>query len=136
MDNENCPYKLDNGLKNRWRQALSDSNAITLGQWNFVAITFQDGDVDKGTVSFYVNGKLISSASGQMQQMPEETYQKMVKIGGLTLPIGGDMHYFKGNIGEITIYHKALSSMEIQNLYLLTSAMYPNTVITEEADAH
>ncbi|HEC81506.1 MAG TPA: LamG domain-containing protein [Thermoplasmatales archaeon] len=77
----------------------------TAGNWYHIAGTY-----DGSTVKLYVNGDLIDSvpASGTMQD-----YGKNVYFGRFT----NKNAYTPGIIDEISIYNRALSASEIQQLY-------------------
>ena len=91
-----------------WLDASMVENVSTpsIGSWQFVAITLSGGQM-----KYYRNGTLSDSKSVGVSLVPNS--------GNLT--IGMDpverCEYFIGNMGDICIYNRALSSSEIHALY-------------------
>jgi CubicO group peptidase (beta-lactamase class C family) len=84
-------------------QGKSDQNVISLGIWQHVAITY-----NQGVVTFYIDGVLAGSSSNVPVPLVS-TWP--VRIGGRT----NDMaRGFDGNIDDVKVWAKALSQAEIQ----------------------
>ena len=79
---------------------------IALGHWQHVAITFGDG-----IVRAYLNGQLVGK---------EEANGPLLS-GRSPLFIGsdpdGDVEYFNGDMDDVRIYNRRLSSVEVEDLY-------------------
>ncbi len=80
--------------------------AVTLGEWHFIASTW-----DGKTVITYYDGKPVahSSASGNIMYDNNDLY--FGKDGFY------DNAYFKGCIDDLKIFNKALTDKEVLNLY-------------------
>lgn len=82
--------------------------AITVGQWDFYAVTVDDN----GHMKIYKNGILIAgNINGNPVKFLTRTYQYIGKS------IYSSDGYFKGAIDDLRIYQKALSEPEIINLF-------------------
>ena len=76
---------------------------LTTNTWTHLAATY-----DGATVRLYVNGAQVSSRAQTGQ----------IAISTNPLQIGGDSiygQYFPGNIDEVRVYNRALSTAEIQH---------------------
>jgi len=76
--------------------------------WNYIAVTY-----DGATIQTYVNGRLAGSGAELGANL----------CSGAPFIIGSwwqnDPYYFNGNIDELRIYNRVLSSSEISQLYQL-----------------
>ncbi len=85
----------------------SNSNVITLNQWQHIAVTAN------GThIRFYVNG--ISAGTNASSALPNATALNLW-IGDRSGSTGS--RSFNGAIDEVRIYNRALTENEIKNLY-------------------
>lgn len=90
-------------------------NVVPAGEWTHVAATF---DRSTDTAAIYINGVLIAS----------ETPSTVTIVGNSTEPynIGWSAHpteanrFFDGRIDEAAVFDKALTPLEIQQLYTLS----------------
>ncbi len=78
-------------------------NTLPTNEWTHIAGTY-----DGTTFRLYVDGLLVGSANGSLGT----TNSDALKIGG-----SGGCDYFLGTLDEITIYNRALSGPEIQQVY-------------------
>ena len=99
-------FNLAAGHSGSWGQVI-DSVPIEEGVWYFVAVTY---DAPSTTLKLYKNGQLVS-ANYAVAAPGTSTYNYIGSFGGGNL--------FNGTIDEPRIYNRALSSSEIQELYLL-----------------
>jgi hypothetical protein len=77
------------------------------GKWHYAVVTY-----DGSTVRLYVDGVQVSSLSTSAN--PDNTGTRPVRIGANSLTLNG---YFTGNVDEVRIWNRALSSTEIANAY-------------------
>lgn len=89
---------------------------IPFNQWTFVAVTLQNGGVNTGTYDLYINGNMVTSASGQSANWPNGNY---IMLGGNVGGIyGGQVtDYYTGSIANLQTYKQALGSNTIQQMY-------------------
>ncbi len=81
-------------------------------QWHLVGVTFERG-VQNGT-HFYVDGKLVfttttNSAGGGSQPL-------IIGAGN-----DGNTQFYSGAMDEVTVWNRALSALEVEQLYRLTT---------------
>jgi len=81
------------------------------GAWRHVAISVRSGET-----RLYVQGSLLDSGGEVFSQILATSD---LRIGG-TLPLGG--RFFKGAIDEVTIYDRALTEAEIQDILAADAA--------------
>ena len=92
---------------------VTSSNSYVNGQWQHGAVTF-DGFI----VRLYVNG--IQVASTATTSLPDTNGNQPLRIGANSLSLGD---IFKGDIDEVGVWSKALSSSEIANL--MNNGIFP-----------
>ena len=88
---------------------------MTLGQWYQVALTF---DQVSGIASLYMNGAFVSSESDILALRNDGDYP---------IQVGGVDERFVGAISDVTIYDRALSSADVNQLYQFQSVPEPST---------
>ena len=94
---------------------LSTSSTYTANVWYHIVGLVESN----GTVRIYVNGELeVSSSSGKSA----DTVARNTFIGSL-----GSQQTADADIGQVRIYHKALTADEVMQNYLFTKNNYPNT---------
>jgi len=99
-------FKLSAGHNGSWN-TVQDIEALEIGEWNFVAVTY-DPNVASGTMVLYKNGAQIDNATGVARQNESSaTY-----IGRY----GGGNHWI-GSIDEVAIWNEALTAAEITSIY-------------------
>lgn len=91
-------------------------NAYSLfdNNWHFVAITIP-ASATMSQVLFYEDGHLLTTSNFYFGGSISILSGSKVIIGASTQ--SGELDYFKGSIGNVRIYNRALSSAEIQQLY-------------------
>ena len=92
---------------------VTSSNSYVNGQWQHGVVTF-DGSI----VRLYVNG--IQVASTATTSLPDTNGNQPLRIGANSLSMGD---IFKGDIDEVGVWSKALSSSEIANL--MNNGIFP-----------
>jgi len=84
---------------------------LTLGEWNFIAVTF-----DTGFVNLYYNGNLIKTDTSDVKYTSLSEYNTDdIYMGRLWN--GHPGYNFKGGLDEIRIYNRPLSASEINDIY-------------------
>jgi len=84
---------------------------LTLGEWNFIAVTF-----DTGFVNLYFNGNLIKTDTSDVKYTSVSEYNTDdIYIGGLWNGYPG--YWFNGGLDEIRIYNRPLSAGEVNYIY-------------------
>ena len=78
------------------------------GQWHYAVVTY-DGST---AVRLYIDGVQVSSLS--TSATPDNTGIQTVRIGANSLALNG---FFTGNVDEVRVWNRALSSTEIANAY-------------------
>lgn len=87
----------------------SSSSGLVRGQWNHVAVTY-----NKSTISFYVNGSLVSSHANTSD---------IVSAGSRSLYLGAFNNTgtfanpMNGALDEVRVYSRPFSAAEIKQLY-------------------
>jgi hypothetical protein len=101
-----------NGVNVSWvNDTTPNSAVITLNVWHHVAGTY-DGD----SLKVYIDGILKQTKAFNGTIAPSPGYAP--RIGALSDPTYGPDRYFKGNIDEVRVWHRALSQAEIAaNMY-------------------
>ena len=94
---------------------VSGATTLTQGVWYHAAVTY-----DNGTLKMYLNGSQDYSGTG----FGNRTYLSNHKyfIGAATNGAGGTEGYFTGQMDQIRIFSKSLSSTEVQTLYNETAS--------------
>jgi hypothetical protein len=87
-----------------WNNDLSASYSFTTNNWYNAVATFNGT-----TRSIWVDGSLISSDTPVGHNVPNST--------NLTVGVTNTTEYFAGNMGEVQIFNRALSSTEITQNY-------------------
>lgn len=91
-------------------ETISSTLAVARGQWSFVCVT-----QNATTISFYENGKLISTSAATSSI----TYNQ---IGAFQ---SGGVIPATGPIDDVSIYSRALSAAEVLSYYNLSRRGYP-----------
>jgi len=114
--NEVNAFRLtSNGLTNYWwGNDLAVVTTITPGNWYYAVATF-----DGTTRSIYVDGSLIGSDT--------PTGHNVTTSSNLTIGLTNTTEYFDGNMGEVQIFDRALSSTEIAQNYNALLPRYNGT---------
>jgi hypothetical protein len=92
---------------------------LTLGEWNFITVTF-----DTGFVNLYYNGDLVKTDTSLIKYTSLNEYGTDDIYAGQLWNLG---YVFIGGLDEIRIYNRALSTSEVNDLY--------NQVTSVENDA-
>jgi hypothetical protein len=89
---------------------LSDTNALTLGQWHHMAFTF---DATTGLESLYTDGAMVASANAGKSMNFDNHPLLLGADNDNTLPD----NFLNGQIDEASIYNRALTANEIGSIY-------------------
>jgi len=90
------------------------ADAVSMGVWQFVAITYDDSSVSNDPV-FYVNGSVVSSSENSTPVGSAETTEASYNWVIGNRPAGD--RSFDGSIDEVRVYNRILSVNEITALY-------------------
>jgi len=97
---------VEDSSSNRYYGSISDA-ALAVDTWQHVVMTW---DADSQTIYGYVNGeKQTNSVSAPISSLRGTAVKNLV--------IGGTWNDFAGEIDEVRVYQRALSSAEIRALY-------------------
>ena len=111
------------GLSGNLAPLLPSGVKETAPAWIMLTATYEDS-----TYRLYRNGVLILNA----QRLPINTFQPSsyftINYGGLYRPV--NLNYLNGDIDDVVIYNKALSSSEILSLYNATVVSWSNGATT------
>src|SRR5256712_3112179 len=97
----------DSGISNN-DHFVSSSASYNDGNWHMAAVTY---DSTTGAITLYVDG---ASAGITTSLLPPETNSKPLRIGANSR---ANNSYFAGQIDEVQIVSRALSSSEIADIY-------------------
>lgn len=101
------------------------SDSISINQWEVWTITIQSD-----TIRFYRNGALDTVQYFTLSAVDYAAELLFGRIGlNETLP-----EFFKGDIDDIGIWNRALTSIEIQDLYNANECSYIDTVLLSVTD--
>jgi len=99
-----------------WMHYSTPQGVVTFNEWNYIAITLENGDIGSGLCKVYVNGSFVGSGQLQKECGTSYTYATLGCNAGSvkgTQPIRA----FKGIIDEVRISRVARTSEEIVNHY-------------------
>jgi hypothetical protein len=102
-----------------------DGNTVTVGtyltynQWTHVAATL---DGSTGTMSIYTNGVLADQTVTAVRPFGDLIPEDSPGVGIGNLNDGQNNFPFTGDIDEISLYNRALTTAEIQSIYNASSA--------------
>jgi acyl-CoA thioesterase-1 len=99
-----------------WTSVSGKSDA-TPDAWTHLVAVFEadgnsNGGASDGTLSFYVNGRLVGSQPSA--HVPNR--DRMLSIGQITDNPGGGLQY-KGTVDEVALYGQALSASRVRDHY-------------------
>ena len=106
----------DNTSDSRHALVSSPSGAISANQWYHVILTF-DGSTSPDTASLYING-VLSATDATGSDVAETDGLAIIRIGDDLCTACGTSNW-NGNIDDVRVYNRILSSAEITNLYNL-----------------
>ncbi len=116
------PYALSMQGNNRLDFQVTDADGnsgvvetiLAYNVWTHVAATLDDGT---GTMSIYTNGVLAAQTATAVRPFGELDPGQSPGIGIGNVSDGGNNFPFTGDIDEIALYNRALSSTEIAAIY-------------------
>jgi len=106
------PYNF--GLNLAYQEYIWTDEKIEQGKWYHFTVVADGKDKEKMNFYIYINGKLVKQEVSQKFNSPLRM-QSILVIGAE--PFYLHEAYFRGKIGKITIYDKALNSQEIESCY-------------------
>ena len=116
----NYDYKLSSGHQ-PWN-AVQDAEPLEVGVWYFVSVTYE---ITSQTMTLYKNGVEVDQATGiEGPAESSKTYIGKYASGS----------YWIGAIDEAGIWDRALSSMEIEQLYNMGNGIIARKANTEDQD--
>ena len=97
-----------------WVSYSTPINVISFGEWNFIAVTLENGGVDTGNLNVYVNE---NSFSGTLQQAyhPDSQYAVIGRNVGSTHGGVQPDNPFNGLIDEVRIWNITRTEEQIQS---------------------
>jgi hypothetical protein len=113
---------------NNGYETIDSNTPIASNEWVHLAATFNNGER-----RIYVNGELSKNSSSYEGGIYGTGAQK-VNIGATKNPDVGYDRFFNGSIKEVKLYERALTSSEIQDLYLTGTEIPERINITIVAD--
>lgn len=93
------------------RYDVGTPNNVCDGMWHHFTGTW-DGTTNTGMVKLYIDGILVNTGTASSTESVAATYNSM--IGRRNVDI---MYYLNGNLEDISIFNRALSYTEVQELY-------------------
>jgi len=113
----NMPFLSEDGLTvYGWLWGVNSNNpmgyTVPSAGWYMLAITYNPSG--SGIEDFYVNGRLVDSASGQYSPSGTTDYWTTYISGAKP---GGVNYYYNSLIGDVQAYSTVLTQSQIQTLY-------------------
>lgn len=96
--------------------ATSPANGLVPSQWHHVVGTY-----DNGKMNLFMNGELVDSTESKYDTLQRGKVAKQLWIGRTSEREGP---FFKGRIGAVRIYHRALSTFEVGKRHDATRDLY------------
>jgi hypothetical protein len=95
-------------------EIVTTGGLVRAGNWQHVALTFDKGDdFTGGLATLYVNGTNFATLNTDF----------LTPLTSSDLYVGGGVDsFFPGKLDEVSLYNRALSAAEIQNIYIRGSA--------------
>ena len=88
-----------------------DSSSLAINTWHHAVFTY-DGSNTIGGLNLYINSSLDNNTTGTQGTLTTITSTDSLKIGAYT-----SAHFFEGNISNVSLFNKELTSTEVQKLY-------------------
>lgn len=92
----------------------SNTTSITTGQWYHGVVTYAGNSLASG-VEFYING--VSQAKNVNYNTLSSSIANSFNLTLARRMISGSEVYFDGNLDEVSVYNKVLSSTEVSWIY-------------------
>ncbi len=99
------------GTPGTYNYSVVSSASINDGSWHHIAYTW-DGTATAGGVKLYIDG--TQNATGVAASTTDNTPTNNLRLGAVSG--GSPGSYFSGNLDEVQIFNRALSSMEITGM--------------------
>ena len=111
--------RLGMGIWSSNKCRLEADTEITVGKWIFAACTW-----DRKTAKIYINGKL-KGEEACTGKLPKLNVPFGIGCGNPANP------FFKGKLGEVRIFERAIPGAAIDSLYQASRTLYPESVLTK-----
>jgi len=93
------------------------TTSFSAGTWYHICAVFAASNDRK----IYVNGNATPEGTNTTTLTPDTQYVERTRIGDRANTLNEGTQYFNGNIADVRIYDKALSTSEISNIYNFTN---------------
>ena len=101
---------------NAYHDWSTSSSAITVGQWNHIAVTFTNSNL-----RIYINGQLsvdeTASISNWTFTWSDQGNSTNTNLIGAVAPASGVTKFFSGKIDDFAMWSRALTANEVAELY-------------------
>ena len=101
---------------NAYHDWSTTSSAITVGQWNHIAVTFTNSNL-----RIYINGQLsvdeTASISNWTFTWSDQGNSTNTNLIGAVAPASGVTKFFSGKIDDFAMWSRALTANEVAELY-------------------
>ena len=101
---------------NAYHDWSTSSGAITVGQWNHIAVTFTNSNL-----RIYINGQLsvdeTASISNWTFTWSDQGNSTNTNLIGAVAPASGVTKFFNGKIDDFAMWSRALTANEVAELY-------------------
>jgi hypothetical protein len=126
LDGNGRPYFVGYG-----NDYIRSSQAINDDYWHFVAVTWDRNSSDSGgTGKMYVDGVDVTAGTPVYAANNSDVSGHTLKIGGSNYNAGEASNLFTGRLDELTAYRRALSSAELDSIYLREARWYRDQAIS------
>jgi hypothetical protein len=97
------------------------ANSVVFNKWQHVLFTY-DGTVASNDPLFYYNGQPLTLARSQLGSGPQPSDAQVIYIGNSS----GTTRTWRGLIGQVAIWPRILTPVEVANLFVIGPALYPD----------
>ena len=116
-NNDKIRFRLYDGSSNYITTITNSAPTITVNYWYHVVGTY-DGSGNESGLAVYINAVAPAQSTSESGTYTAMTASSaVVSVGGIIR----NSNYFTGNIDEVSIYNKELSSAEVTTIYNLGS---------------
>ena len=111
-----------------WNVYASNGISITDNNWHFVSVTASNLNTSNPTITFYIDGNSITGTFWNASSKAAIRYSSdtsSVRVASTFYPVNYDgPYYLNGNIGQASIYNRALSAAEVSQNYEALKGRY------------
>ena len=138
----NIQWQVEEGWNTNGILGVDPNRIYNDNNWHQFVSTFSSntGLINASAFKMYIDGYLISSETFQQHWPPGSGFSMgfnvNAPINNGTLPVvignhNGFIDGFKGNLDDISIYHRTLSATEVQQLYSGATYLWSTTATTQ-----